>query len=111
MSDAGGHDNLAPLNPRGERLPLPKLFLDLLAAERWKPPGGEVLQKVMPWFEDPLDFLTNEEEIRRESRSLFSLAERDGSADLFRLTRGSTRATPAELPWLDVELATLIAVN
>ncbi len=65
----------------------------------------------MPWFEDPLDFLTDIDQMHRESRSLDRLTEDDDSAELFGLARGSTLTEPVELPWLDVEHAFLIAVN
>ncbi|SEH00950.1 hypothetical protein SAMN05444920_118139 [Nonomuraea solani] len=39
-------------------LPLPALLLELLAAGGWPPSGDAALSTVMPWFEDPVDFLT-----------------------------------------------------
>lgn len=65
----------------------------------------------MPWFEDPLDFLTDVDQIRRESGSLDHLTQDEDTARFFRQVRGSTATGPVELPWLDVELAVLIAVN
>ncbi|MEV0667663.1 hypothetical protein ACIBI3_41820 [Actinomadura luteofluorescens] len=68
-----------------------------------------MLREVMPWFEDPLDFLVDYDEMRRETGALLGLYE--GHARLFHLKRGSDHAGPVELPWLDVDLAVLIAVN
>ncbi|WP_460336200.1 hypothetical protein [Actinoallomurus acanthiterrae] len=85
--------------------------MDLLANGRWLHPGDERLREVMPWFEDPLDFLTDVHQMSRESRSLDLLTDDETSSRLFRTVRGSASAGPVELPWLDVELAVLIAVN
>lgn len=92
-------------------LALPQLLIELLADDRWRHPGEQALREIMPWFEDPLHFLTNVEEIRRESRSLDFLTDDVATANLFRQARGSTAPEPVELPWLDVDLAVLVAVN
>jgi hypothetical protein len=71
-----------------------------------------VLSAVVPWFEDPLDFLHSPGEMRRESHFLYE----DGSADdprdsaLFHVVHGSVTG-PSDLPWLDIEQAFNIAVN
>ncbi|MGH3390108.1 MAG: hypothetical protein ACRDOO_14660 [Actinomadura sp.] len=91
-----------PTRIRG--LVLPALLLELLTSGRWRHPGDDALHEIMPWFEDPLDFLTDVDQIRRESRALDHLTD-------FRWARGSTAPGPVELPWLDVELAVLVAVN
>ncbi|MFI6820390.1 hypothetical protein ACIBJE_05470 [Micromonospora sp. NPDC050187] len=38
---------------------LPALLTELLHVGRWRHPGDDVLRDLMPWFESPLDFLTN----------------------------------------------------
>ena len=65
----------------------------------------------MPWFKDPLHFLTSVQAMARESSSLDFLTEDDASAQLFRQARGADRAKPIGLPWLDVDKALLVAVN
>ncbi|MFD0536042.1 hypothetical protein ACFQY7_22155 [Actinomadura luteofluorescens] len=87
-------------------LVLPALLVELLETGRWRHPGDDVLREVMPWFEDPLDFLVDYDEMRRETGALLGLHE--SHAGLFRLGRGGA---PVELPWLDVDAAVLIAVN
>jgi hypothetical protein len=93
-------------------LALPRLLVSLLDSGRWRHPGDDVLRAVVPWFEDPLDFLHSPAEMRRESTFLYE----DGTADdprgsaLFHVVRGSV-AGPGDLPWLDVEQAFNIAVN
>jgi hypothetical protein len=52
-------------------LALPQLLNELLTDDRWRHPGEQALREIMPWFEDPLHFLTNVEEIRRESQHRF----------------------------------------
>ena len=91
-------------------LALPDLLIDLLAAGRWRHPGDDVVREVVPWFEDPLIFLTSVDHMHRESRSLDLFADNSRSSELFRVARRSV-VGPVELPWLDVELAFLVAVN
>jgi len=69
-----------------------------------------VLRQALPWFEDPLDFLSSTERMERESRSLDLWADDQRSSRIFHITRGSV-AGPIWLPWLDAECALLIAVN
>jgi hypothetical protein len=91
-------------------LPLPALMIELIASGRWQHPGDQVLRAVLPWFADPLHFLSSTAEMERESRSLDMFADNDRSSRLFHVTRGSV-AGPNGLPWLDSELAFVIAVN
>ena len=85
-------------------------MVDLLGADRWKHRGDEPIREVMPWFEDPLIFLANADQMRHESRSLDLFADDKRLSELFRVRRG-TAASPVDLPWLDAELAILVAVN
>lgn len=109
MAERAGPDEPGP-TVRG--LALPQLLVSLLDSGRWRHPGDDVLRTVVPWFEDPLDFLSGPGEMRRESWFLYE----DGSADdprdsaLFHVVRGSM-VGPSDLPWLDVEQAFNIAVN
>jgi hypothetical protein len=91
-------------------LVIPDLLLELLASGRWRPPDGDALSQVMPWFQDPLDFLSSVDQMRWESQSLDLFADDSRSSQLFREARGSV-AGRLDLPWLDVELAVLVAVN
>lgn len=88
----------------------PSLLVNMLAAGLWRHPGDAAMRKFIPWFEDPLIFLTNLDHMRRESRSLDAFADDHRSSELFRVVRGSM-AGPVDLPWLDVDRAFLIAVN
>jgi hypothetical protein len=90
---------------------LPALLLELLADRRWQHPGDTVLHAIMPWFEEPVDFLTDVDRIRRESRSLDFLTADTATAELFRHASGRRSTGPVDLPWLDIDLAVLIAVN
>jgi hypothetical protein len=95
-----------PTHVRG--LPLPTLLMEFLVSGRWLHPGDAGLREVMPWFEDPLDFLTDVHQMSRESRSLDLFADDEALSGLFRAIRGSVSTGPVELPWLDVDLAVLI---
>ena len=94
---------------RGLRLPEP--LVHLLAAGRWRDSDERALRRALPWFEDPLIFLSSVRWMRRESESLDREVDDEPSAGLFRLRRGSRELHPVELPWLDVEQAILVAVN
>src|SRR5260370_16810940 len=105
------------MDPRAERprsgnalrrLVLPNLMVDRIATGRWKHPGDEPIREVMPWFEDPLIFLANADQMRHESQSLDLFADDKRLSELFRVRRG-TAASPVDLPWLDAELAILPA--
>jgi hypothetical protein len=97
------------LTLRGVRLP--SLLVTLLADGRWAALDDRALRAPMPWFEDPLTALANDERMRRESGSLDLFADDEQLSEVFCVLRGSRRAQPVELPWLDVEQAVLIAVN
>ncbi|MDN3029485.1 hypothetical protein [Streptomyces sp. S.PB5] len=92
-------------------LVLPARLSALMREGRWRHPGDAELTKLIPWFEDPLDFLTSAEQMRRESRSLDRLADDPRLRELFRTVRGSSCPAAVDLPWLDTEQAILIAVN
>ncbi|MFD7032418.1 hypothetical protein ACFWAR_30750 [Streptomyces sp. NPDC059917] len=90
---------------------LPAQLTSLLGQGRWRHPGDAAMARSIPWFEDPLDFLTSTEQMARESRSMDRFAADASSSALFREVRGSDRSDAVELPWLDVEQAVLVAVN
>ena len=97
-------------SPRVRGLLLPGLLAGLLARGLWQHPGDEVLRHAMPWFESPVDFLGSTEGMERESRSLDLCAQGERNSCFFRVTQGSATGETA-LPWLDAELAVIIAVN
>jgi hypothetical protein len=99
-----------PATIRVRGLVVPDLLLVLLREGRWSHPGVAAVAEVMPWFQDPLDFLGSTEQMERESRSLDYLIQDDETAELFRFARGSTATGPVELPWLDVDRAFFIAM-
>ena len=90
-------------------LQLPPLLVELLQQDRWRHPGDEVLRQLLPFVGEPVEFLTDVEAMRRESRGF--LAGDGDSAKWFHEARGSKTSEPICLPWLDVELAVFIAVN
>ncbi|MGW6865089.1 hypothetical protein ACWGHM_37475 [Streptomyces sp. NPDC054904] len=99
---------MAPATVRG--LPLPAPLTSLIDRGLWRHPGDAVLAKVAPWFEDPLAFVADPEQMAFASRSMDIVAD-DPSAGYFRQARGSRGTAPLELPWLDVEQAVLIAIT
>ncbi|MFF5234382.1 hypothetical protein [Dactylosporangium sp. NPDC000521] len=92
-------------------LAVPSALVVLMEAGAWRDPDPAALHEVMPWFADPLVFLTSIEWMRRENRSLDLFPRQASLSALFRTARGSRTAGRVELPWLDVEQAILIAVN
>lgn len=91
-------------------LAVPFLLAELMASGRWLHPGDNILGQVLPWFEDPLDFLASTARMEQESRSLDRYADDPRESRAFHIGRGSV-AGPIWLPWLDAELAFFIAVN
>lgn len=67
-------------------LVLPVQLTSLLCQGRWRHPGDSDMARLMPWFEDPLDFLANTEQIMRESLSMDRFADDPYSSALFRET-------------------------
>jgi hypothetical protein len=86
------------------------LLAGLMATGRWQHPGDDVLRAALPWLEEPVNFLSRTDRMELESAPLDSEADDLRSSHYFHVTRGSV-AAPVWLPWLDVELAVLIAVN
>jgi hypothetical protein len=76
----------------------------------WCSPGDDVLQEVLPWFEDPLDFVPTPERMEQELFMLDMWADDERSSRIFHVLRGSQSGS-LWLPWLDVERAVPIAVN
>jgi len=88
---------------------LAPLLVEMLQHGRWQHPGDEVLRRLIPFFREPVDFLTLVEDMRRESTGF--LADEPRIAKVFHEARGSKNPEPICLPWLDVEKAVFVAVN
>lgn len=99
---------MAPSTVRG--LALPALLTSLIDRGRWRHPGDAELAKVIPWFRDPLAFVSNSEQMEYASQSMDMVADDPHSA-FFRQARGRRGVAQLELPWLDVEQAVLIAIT
>lgn len=99
---------MAPSTVRG--LALPALLTSLIDRDLWRHPGDAVLAKAIPWFKDPLHFVSNPEQMVYASQSMDMFADDPHSA-FFRQARGSRSVAPLELPWLDVDQAVLIATT
>ena len=68
------------------------------------------MRAALPWFEDPVVFLSSVRAMEWQSESLDFEADDEASSRLFRVARGSA-AGPVRLPWLDTELSFFIAIN
>ncbi|MER7760183.1 hypothetical protein [Streptomyces sp. NPDC097619] len=100
---------MVPSTVRG--LTLPVRLTSLIEGGRWRHPGDPALSECVPWFEDPLAFVRDPEQMAFASRSLDLYAD-DPHSTCFAVARGSRAAAdPLELPWLDADLAVLIAVT
>ncbi|MFD5553843.1 hypothetical protein ACFWIA_08400 [Streptomyces sp. NPDC127068] len=99
---------MVPSTVRG--LALPARLTSLIARGHWRHPGDAALAEAVPWFEDPLAFVRNPEQMTFASQSMDLLAD-DPHATYFSVARGSRTAGPLELPWLDAERAVLIAIT
>ena len=88
---------------------LPPLLLAAMRKEEWCHPGDDRLRRLIPFFQEPVDFLRSVDAMQRESSH--RIAGDPALAGVFRVKRGSCSATPVIIPWLDVERAVFIAVN
>lgn len=68
------------------------------------------MREVIPWFEDPLAFVRDPEQMEFASRSLDMFAD-DPHSGYFGVGRGSRAEAPLDLPWLDADQAVLIAIT
>ncbi|SRR5258706_15439178 len=87
---------------------LPPLLIELMNTGRWKQPSDEKIKQVIPFLQEPVDFLLDIDSIQRESTGI--LADIPKMSELFHVYRGS-KISARELPWLDVDKALFIAVN
>ncbi|MFE9853912.1 hypothetical protein [Streptomyces sp. NPDC005780] len=99
---------MTPATVRG--LALPTSLTSLIERGLWRHPGDAVLADLIPWFEDPLAFVKNPQQMTYASQSMDMFAD-DPHSTYFRQARGSRSTAPLELPWLDVEQAVLIAIT
>ncbi|WP_328718591.1 hypothetical protein OHT52_03260 [Streptomyces sp. NBC_00247] len=107
----GGGANMCVMATTTVRgLPLPARLTSLIERGLWQHPGDAVLAEVVPWFEDPLAFVRNPEQMMYASMSLDMFAD-DPYSDYFRVGRGSRSDAPLDLPWLDADQAVLIAIT
>ena len=70
-------------------LTLPAALVALLRTGRWSHPGRQALHDLMPWFEDPLMFMADLHDMRRQNKALDVIADDPTISDLFRMARGS----------------------
>jgi len=87
---------------------VPTLLVELINTGRWKQPPDEMIKNVIPFLQEPMDFLLTIDAMRQESMGL--LADSPEMSELFHEYRGS-KVPGRELPWLDVDRALFIAVN
>jgi hypothetical protein len=92
-------------------LTLPAELISLLETGSWLHPGSRALRDLMPWFADPLMFMTDLGDMRFQNKALDAIAENNAISDLFRMTRTSRSGRDLDLPWLDVDQAVLVAIN
>jgi len=87
---------------------VPPLLIELINTGRWKQPPDETIKKVIPFLQEPMDFLPGIDAMQQESTGF--LADSPEMSELFHEYRGS-KVPERELPWLDVDKALFIAVN
>jgi hypothetical protein len=96
--------------PEVNGLPLPHLLVQLLAEGRWVHPGDSVIQRAIPFLQGPVDFL-GLDGMRSESRWPAAGTPQLSSLAFFSTARGRRSLAAEQLPWLDADKATFIAVN
>lgn len=89
------------------KLPVPKLMLELMEQGKWQHPGDAVIRQVVPFFQAEVDFLQAWEVMARESGGQLE----DTEEDFFYERRSSKDARANALPWRDLDKSFLFAVN
>lgn len=86
---------------------VPTLLLNLLQSAQWQHPGDEVLVRLIPLLEDPVDFRQRVPgcTVAEDFHDSFELKDWEN----FRLYRSGEPERP--LPWLNADQAVFIAVN
>ncbi|MDF1754782.1 MAG: hypothetical protein P1U89_18495 [Verrucomicrobiales bacterium] len=87
-------------------LTLPKELVRMLNTGSWKHPGDTILSELIPFIRDPIEFRTSIDPNHRD----YLLGEDQIEDEIFREYRGSS-SVERSLPWRDVELSILIAIN
>lgn len=87
---------------------VPLLLAELIEAGRWKQPADDVIKTLIPFLQEPMDFLPDVESMQRESTNF--LADSPEMSELFHVYRGS-KVSERELPWLDADKTLFVAVN
>ncbi len=89
-------------------LHVPRLLLLLIETERWTHPGDDVIKEMIPFLDEPIDFLTLDQ---MEFESSGHLADNPDSSSVFHEMRGSETVHVPDLPWRDVSKSFFVAVN
>lgn len=89
-------------------LPMPRPLVSLNESEKWKHPGDNAVKMVVPFLNEPIDFLSIDS---MECESSGHLADKPDVSSLFHEMRGSDSVSVPDLPWRDVSRSFLIAVN
>lgn len=93
-----------------EELPvsLPPLLISLIQEGRWRQPSDEVIRAVIRVLPGPVDFYLTEAAIRSATSGQRSLRS-DRFLKIFRLARALPGSPAPDLPWIDTDLAIVIA--
>ncbi|TWT59106.1 hypothetical protein KOR42_24950 [Thalassoglobus neptunius] len=75
---------------------------------KWVHPGDNVIKTVVPFLNEPVDFLSV---ASMKGESSGHLADKPDDSSLFHEMRGSDSIIVPDLPWRDVNRSLFIAVN
>jgi hypothetical protein len=89
-------------------LPMPPALRSLIEAGKWVHPGDNVVKEVIPFLNEPVDFLSLDS---MEFESSGHLADDPQSSSLFHEMRSGDSVSVPDLPWRDVSSSFFIAVN
>lgn len=89
-------------------LVVPALLMEMLGDGRWRHPGEQALDRVMPWRDEPVQLSMTIDEMEAETAGLSRETEDDELAGMFWVARRSAQSEPIELPWLDIDRALLV---
>jgi hypothetical protein len=83
-------------------LVIPDLLIQLMERGVWKHPGDEVIKTIIPFFHEPIDFVTSIAGMHVEPFPGYDHMFQDS---------GTSNSQAKSLPWLDSDLAIFLAIN
>jgi hypothetical protein len=94
---------------KNESLPVPALLKELIRDGKWSQPPDELVARAFPMIADAMYFF--EDDALMLGAEFDYALEKPSLVERFRVYRGSNADVARDLPWLDLDMARVIAIN